>query len=129
MTPTVLLFNFSPERASAIQKLCMTHRLRTKRIAPCQFSLPLQALLLEAAEQLASPEEPTFTDEMMVFAGLAPGQLNNFLHAWRKAKLAPVPLKAILTPTNSSWTPVQLKQELRLEHEAMQAGNRAHTQK
>ncbi len=127
MTPTVLLFNFSPERASAIQKLCMTHRLRTRRIAPCQFSLPLQTLL-EAAEQPASPEESAFTDEMMVFAGLAPGQLNNFLHAWRRAKLAPVPLKAILTPTNSSWTPVQLKQELRLEHEAMQAGSRAHTQ-
>ena len=127
MTPTVLLYNFSPERASAVQKLCMTHRLRVRHVAPSQFSLPLQALLTAPAQQ-PDGAAPAFSEEMMVFAGLAPGQLNNFLHAWRRAKLPPVPLKAIVTATNAAWDSVQLKQELSREHAAMQAGGRAHSQ-
>ena len=38
----------------------------------------------------------------------------------KRAKLPPIPLKAVLTPTNRDWTSQQLWQELRREHQAMQ---------
>ncbi len=47
-------------------------------------------------------------------------QLDRLLGAMKRAKLPPIPLKAVLTPTNRDWTSQQLWQELRREHQAMQ---------
>ena len=50
-----------------------------------------------------------------------------FLQGLRRAH-AGVALKAVLTPTNSAWTPRALYAELQREHEAMAAGKTAHPQ-
>ncbi len=57
--------------------------------------------------------------EIMVFSGISSEGLDMFLGAWRMAGIAPVPLKAILTPYNYTWTVYQLTQELVREHTAM----------
>lgn len=61
-----------------------------------------------------------FTDEMMVFCGVGPGQLDHFLEEYRKRSLEPVMLKAVMTPYNAQWTPGRLCMELQKEHEYMQ---------
>ena len=128
MLPTVLLYNFSEEKLSALKKLCLTHRLRARVVAPSLFGVELSQLLAIPPENSETDVKPAFSEEMLVFAGLAPGQLDAFLQGFRKAKLPQVPLKAILTPTNSTWNSIQLHNELTLEHNAMQAGKRAHSQ-
>ncbi len=57
--------------------------------------------------------------EIVVFSGISSEGLDMFLGAWRMAGIAPVPLKAILTPYNYTWTVYQLTQELVREHTAM----------
>ena len=57
------------------------------------------------------------------------GMAQQFLLALKRAKLPPVALKAVLTPTNSRWNPSQLYQELCREREALrQGGATAHAQ-
>ena len=41
MLPTVLLYNFSEEKLSALKKLCLTHRLRARVVAPSLFGVEL----------------------------------------------------------------------------------------
>lgn len=60
-------------------------------------------------------------------AGLNGKITDLFLQGLRRAH-AGVALKAVLTPTNSAWTPRALYAELQREHEAMAAGKTAHPQ-
>lgn len=57
--------------------------------------------------------------EVMIFSGFPDGHLDEFLGAYRKEGIRPVPLKAVVTPYNFSWTLYQLVQELAREHMAM----------
>lgn len=43
----------------------------------------------------------------------------------KQMRFAPVALKAILTPTNAEWTPLQLRDELKQEREAILRGETA----
>ena len=54
-----------------------------------------------------------------MLAGAAPQSMNAFLQAWRQARQAPVRLKAMLTPSNVTWTAESLHAELVREDEAM----------
>lgn len=60
-----------------------------------------------------------FPVEMMVFCGLSDKGLDDFLADYRKTGLAPVPLKAVITPYNMTWTAEQLFTALMKEHTAM----------
>ena len=96
----------------------MIQKLRMKAVEPGQYGLPL-AQVLEGSGESAGVEEE-FSDPMLVFCSLTGPQLDRLLGAMKRAKLPPIPLKAVLTPTNRDWTSQQLWQELRREHQAMQ---------
>ena len=55
---------------------------------------------------------------MLVFVDFSNGLLDRFLTALRRAKVPPIPLKAVLTPTNARWTSGKLREELSLEFRA-----------
>lgn len=57
--------------------------------------------------------------EILVFVGFADEKLDFFLRAYRQAGIAPIPLKAILTPHNCNWSVYELTLELMREHIAM----------
>ena len=61
---------------------------------------------------------------MLVFCNISNGKLDQLLTAMGRAGLPRIALKAMLTPTNRTWTSQQLWTELRREHEAMQAQRR-----
>ena len=60
-----------------------------------------------------------FPEPMMVFCNLVQDDLDQYLSGYATAGIEKVPLKAILTPHNISWTPEQLFDELMAEHKAM----------
>ncbi|MGN0968835.1 MAG: DUF3783 domain-containing protein, partial [Oscillospiraceae bacterium] len=60
-----------------------------------------------------------------LLVGFSSAQMDALFQAFRRAKIPTVALKAVLTPTNRSWTSVQLHQELLQEHAAVQQGRRA----
>ena len=58
-------------------------------------------------------------EEMLVMANFPTRLLDTFLQKYRRKKLAPIALKAVLTETNLRWDSLQLHEELKREHEAM----------
>lgn len=115
---TVLLYNCSGPQWSKLRQVFVMQKLRMKAVEPGQYSLSL-AQVLEGSGESAGVEEE-FSDPMLVFCSLTGPQLDRLLGAMKRAKLPPIPLKAVLTPTNRDWTSQQLWQELRREHQAMQ---------
>ena len=115
---TVLLYNCSGPQWSKLRQVFVMQKLRMKAVEPGQYGLPL-AQVLEGSGESAGVEEE-FSDPMLVFCSLTGPQLDRLLGAMKRATLPPLPLKAVLTPTNRDWTSQQLWQELRWEHQAMQ---------
>ena len=57
--------------------------------------------------------------ELLIFSGIPEGMLDLILAEYRKEKIEPVALKAIVTPHNIGWTVYELSSELAKEHAAM----------
>ena len=116
---TVLLYNCSGPQWAKLRQVFLMQKLRMKAVEPGQYGLTLTQVL-EGSPETAGVEEE-FSDPMLVFCSLTGPQLDRLLTAMKRSKLPPIPLKAVLTPTNRDWNSQQLWQELRREHEAMRA--------
>lgn len=126
MTPTVLLYNLDSEKGRKIKALCLTLRLRARSVAPEDFGRTLTSVLAPENAREPAQEGRPFSDELLVMAGLTSRQMNDLLQGFRRKKISPVELKAVLTPTNSQWNAFQLREELARERQAMLQGQRAH---
>ncbi len=106
----------------ALQAALSIHKLPYRHIAPAEYSMPLQQLSLALPPAAASSAAaPAPLDEpMMIFCGLSSEQVSLFLDLMRRLGITQIGLKAMLTPTNQSWTSLQLYQELKSERAAFQ---------
>lgn len=123
--PTILMYNLQGDKGAKLRLLCMRLRIRIRNVAPAECAEPLGALAGFGSATGAVCEE-RFEDEMVVFVNFDSDLLNRFLREMRASRISPVYLKAVLTPTNISWTSIQLHSELCREHEAMHNGGKAH---
>ena len=128
-TPTVLLYNLDNPRGAKIRRLCLPLGLRTVLIPREAYGLPLGELAAGARPE--TPYEGAgFDDEMLVLCDCPGRLLDLLLQSFRRNKVAPVRLKAVLTPTNRAWDSAALHAELCREREAIRAGQAAvHPQK
>ncbi len=58
--------------------------------------------------------------DVMVFSGMSGEKLDAFLERYRKAGIAPIGLKAVVTPYNVGWSLGRLIHELTKEQEGME---------
>ena len=116
---TVLMYNCSGEQWAKLRQIFLMLRVRIRPVEADQYGLTLEDLLGRSEE--TSPVEEEFSDPMLVFCNLPHEKLDHLLTAMGRAGLPRIALKAMLTPTNRTWTSQQLWTELRREHEAMQA--------
>lgn len=112
MQPTILLYQIKGDKLTKIRLLCQKLRLRARLVGSEQFDSPIAAALSGDTAPAGKPLE----GEMLVLAGLSQGQFQAFLNGFRQNRIPPVPLKAVLTPTNALWTPRQLYAQLVEEH-------------
>lgn len=125
MRPTILTFNLNETRLSRLRFLCMKLGLAVRPVPAEDFCQPISALCgLSAPAEAAQAE--AFPEEMLIFCHMDNAQVNRFLQTARQMRFAPVALKAVLTPTNAAWTPVQLCAELKDERAAVMKGEAAH---
>ena len=123
MKETILLFNITDRNTKLkLERILLPLKLRIRR---SQYGQTLAALCgLE--EPVALPSEsaitPSFSDPMMIFAGLSEMTLNRVLAGLRAQQIR-IPYKAILTPTNQHWTPEECFIEIKKEHEQMHGLN------
>ena len=123
-TPTVLLYNLDNPRGAKIRKLCLPLGLRTALVPREAYGLPLGELA--AGTRPGAPYDgPGFDDEMLVLCDCPGRLLDLLLQSFRRHKVAPVRLKAVLTPTNRGWDSTALHAELCREREAIRAGQAA----
>ena len=118
-TETVLMYNCSGEQWSKLRQIFLMLRVRIRPVEADQYGLTLEDLLGRSEEK--APVEEEFSDPMLVFCNLPHEKLDHLLTAMGRAGLPRIALKAMLTPTNRTWTSQQLWTELRREHETMQA--------
>ena len=119
---TVLMYNCDDEQWAKLRQIFLMLRVRIRPVEADQYGLTLEDLLGRSEEK--SPVEEEFSDPMLVFCNLPHEKLDHLLTAMGRAGLPRIALKAMLTPTNRTWTSQQLWTELRREHEAMQAQRR-----
>lgn len=118
---TVLLYNIRSERGMRIRSLCVQMGLQIKTVEREQYAHPIGFLVgLDGF----SPSEDSysgdgFDDEMMVMSGFTGSMLSLFLDGFKKMKIHPVALKAVLTETNKDWDSVMLYNELAKERAVM----------
>ena len=116
---TVLMYNCDDEQWAKLRQIFLMLRVRIRPVEADQYGLTLEDLLGRSEEK--APVEEEFSDPMLVFCNLPHEKLDHLLTAMGRAGLPRIALKAMLTPTNRTWTSQQLWTELRREHEVMQA--------
>ena len=120
--PTLLAFAVSDDRLSRLRFCCLKLGITVTSVSPTDYAQPLGALLGLQERVDASPESLP-VGEMLVMAAFDDALVNRFLAALRQLRIPPFRLKAMLTPTNVTWTAGRLYAELSAEHAAM---GRAH---
>ena len=124
-TPMILLYNLDNPKGKQIRRMCLPLRLRTRLVTQAEYGLPLGELVEGKAPEVPYAGEG-FSDEMLLLVNCTGPVLDRFLQGFRRNKIPPVGLKAVLTPTNRGWDSVALHTELCREREAIQAGTSAH---
>lgn len=124
--PMVLLYNLNNEKGGKIRRMCLPLGLRSRLVEPAEYGLTLSQLV-----EGQTPETPwageCFSDELLLVVNCPGPLLDRFLQGFRRNKIPPVGLKAVLTPTNSGWTSLELREELAKEREAIRQGQGAHS--
>ena len=123
--PMVLLYNLNNDKGNKIRRMCLLLGLRTRLVEPEEYGMSLKDLAAGG-----TPETPwtgeDFPDELLLLVNCPGPLLDRFLQGFRRNRIPPVSLKAVLTPTNGAWTSLQLREELARERAAIQAGQAAH---
>ena len=147
--PVLLCYNLNGFKARNVHLTAMRMKIRVRNVAKEEYALPLSVLLGAGSADTAQKRDPAvdaerdaqcaqtpdaaesqdvaqvFSDEMLVMAFFPQGMMNVFLQALRRAGVSPIALKAVLTPTNATWSSAQLHEELSREHAAMTKGQTA----
>lgn len=114
----ILLHIPDKEKQKSIEKLCRSLKQPVKQITTADAGKTLGSILSGKKENAKVP--PMYQlPELIIFAGLPDQVLDRFLAAYKTAGIAPVALKAVVTPYNFGWTLKDLAAELRKEHQEM----------
>lgn len=124
MRPTILVFNIPQEKLSKLRFTCMRLGIQVCPVEPADYGQTIGALCGMAPREEAPAPQETFDEDMLVMASFTQSLANRLLAALKQGRL-PVRLKAVVTPTNALWNPVQLYRELTAERAAIARGQEA----
>lgn len=114
----ILLHIPDKEKEKAIEKVCKSMKQPVMKLTRADAGKTLGSILSGKKENRQVP--PLYQlPELIIFAGLPDQVLDIFLAAYKSAGIAPVALKAVVTPYNFGWTLKDLAAELKKEHHEM----------
>ena len=116
MKETILLYNLdSAAIRNKIKFLCIQGGIHIRVVEKNQYDVPIGTLAFGKKEDMelylrseSSEEKPSFNDPMLVFAGFTGQKLDQFLNAMRKQKIPKINLKAMLTSSSITCTPISI---------------------
>lgn len=133
----ILAVNFTTARLEQLKLLALLTKSKIKAVKEDEKSQTVGKLLGltdEEIEEIAAmkqeteqtkahenmeedPDLPPVTKEAIILCGFDNKAVNLLLDAIRRGRLKNIPLKAMLTPNNISWTINTILQELSKEHD------------
>ena len=117
--PLLLTYNLDAPVQARLNDLCDRQGIHVKAVMPWEYALPIGALAGIPVGRSAAPlSGEGFSEAMLVMCHMLSPQLDAFLQGMRDESIPRIPLKAVLTPSNITWTSRQLYDELAREHEA-----------
>ena len=123
MKKTVLLFNFDENRLPLVKRAVMPLKTGIKVVEKKDFNQVLGYLAdVQGFQAIEGEATETFEDEMLIMAGFTRNDVDELLRSLKKHNVR-VDLKAIMTPTNSLWTCVQIHDAVKADHEEMHRNN------
>ena len=120
--PVLLCYKLSGEKMQKIRLAAMRLKIRVRPVEKDEYAQTVAALCGLEEKTDAAYVGAGFEDEMLVMANFPAGMMNAFLGLFRRMGIAPVALKAMLTPTNAAWNSEKLHAEIAGEHQAMMNG-------
>lgn len=120
--PVLLCYNLSGEKMQKIRLAAMRLKIRVRPVEKDEYAQTVAALCGLEEKTDAAYVGAGFEDEMLVMENFPAGMMNAFLGLFRRMGIAPVALKAMLTPTNAAWNSEKLHAEIAGEHQAMMNG-------
>ena len=117
----VYFYNLNSAKGRQIRMLCLTLGLKIRVVDKTQYNETIGAIAgVPGYALMGEPfEGEAFDEEMLIFKGFSERMLDSFLQGFRKMKIQPVALKAVLTEANCGWNSIQLHDELVREHTSM----------
>ena len=117
----VYFYNLNSAKGRQIRMLCLTLGLKIRVVDTAQYNEAIGAIAGIPGYTLTGEpfEGEAFEEEMLILKGFSERMLDSFLQGFRKMKIQPVALKAILTEANCGWNSIELHDELVKEHTSM----------
>lgn len=125
-SPLVLLYNLdaSTPKGQLLQRALVSAGLPFREIASAQLNQTLGALAAEPDPAIPPFEGQAPDCEFLAMCHFSNDQVTDLLALLRRAGVAKIDLKAVLTEHNQGWPILQLLGELRREHEVMEVYSR-----
>ena len=124
MKPMILVFNLPEDKLAKLRFTCMRMGIQVKPVEAADYGQSIGTLCGMADRTDAPVPQETFSEDMLVMSGFTQQLASRFLAALKQGRLF-IRLKAVVTPTNAQWNPVQLHTELTAEREAIARGKEA----
>lgn len=120
MQESILFFSNDKILEERLRKALRPFRVELTPIPIASYNQPLGVLagLQKPIPLLAPYQDGPLDSTMLVFSGISNTKLDKLLQAFR-AKGLNIPYKAMLTPTNRSWTPARCFAEIKREHQLL----------
>ena len=119
MKPTVLTFQLPAKHLAKLRMAAMHMGLAVRPVAVHEYLQPIGSFTGRCGSFESLYDGKGLPEPMLVFSGLPQGLLSPLLDAMRAAKIPPVSLKAVLTPSNEGWNTLELFQALCDERDAL----------
>ncbi len=122
---TAVLYHLEAEteEGAAIRALLSQRQIEARELPEASLGQSVAAFL--ESPQPQPVKETPYEGAVILFSGVEPKKQQETLRAMRSAGLALGAIKAVVTPTNRSWTFERLFAELSAEHAAMAAAKTA----
>ena len=128
MTQLVLAYNFPAKHLAKLRMAAMKLGVKVRPVEKREYLQSLGSFTGALGSFESVYDGDNFQELMLVLCGFSQPMVNTFLSLLKTARLPAVSLKAVLTETNQGWNSLELYDELKKEHRAMQSGTPLHDQ-
>ncbi len=107
------------QKKEQIESLAKSLNHKTKTFSASEYDLTLGSLLKGESPKSKPKLPPLYVmPDIIVFSGFRDKELDLFLDEYKKANIAPTPLKAVVTPFNLNFKIGELIEHLKAEASA-----------